>query len=176
MKICIFASSSDEIDSSFADSAFNLSQRLAQEGHSLVFGGGNHGLMGACARGFRKGNGKIIGVSPQLFDQGDILYKQCDELIITSDMVSRKTRMIELADCFIVLAGGYGTLDELFEVVVGKQLGYHHKPIIVYNVNGYYDSLLKFCDELQEKGFSRKSEEKLFEVFQTVNEVTDFLR
>ena len=106
MKICVFGASSERIDKSYKEQSFELGRILAEAGHDLVFGGGSRGLMGAVARGFRQGGGKVIGIAPRLFDVGDILLKECDEKIITEDMSSRKIRMIEMSQAFIALPGG----------------------------------------------------------------------
>jgi uncharacterized protein (TIGR00730 family) len=164
MKICVFGASSERIDKSYKEQSFELGRILAEAGHDLVFGGGSRGLMGAVARGFRQGGGKVIGIAPRLFDVGDILLKECDEKIITEDMSSRKIRMIEMSQAFIALPGGIGTYDELFQVLVEGQLDYHHKPIIVYNVNGFYDRLLDMLAYTAEEGFMRNYEAQLYHV------------
>ena len=171
MRICVFGASSENIAESYKSSAYQLGEALAKAGHCLVFGGGNSGLMGAIARGFDAADGYIIGIAPELFDTGNILYKLCDEKIITTDMSSRKMKMMELADAFIALAGGIGTYDELFEVMVDRQLKYHDKPIIVYNVNGYYDQLLAMLDHTVEEGFMREGSGILYSVCQSSDEV-----
>ncbi|MBO4219260.1 MAG: TIGR00730 family Rossman fold protein [Erysipelotrichaceae bacterium] len=175
MKICVFGASSERIDSSYKQQSFELGKALAEAGHELIFGGGSRGLMGAVARGFKQGGGRVIGIAPKLFDVGDILLKECDEKIITEDMSSRKKKMMEMADAFIALPGGIGTYDELFEVMVEGQLEYHHKPIIVYNVNGFYDRLLDMLEHTAEEGFMRSYEAELYHVCDDCQEAVRLL-
>ncbi len=137
---------------------------LASKGHSLVFGGGANGLMGAAARGFTKGNGHIIGVVPHFFNVDGILYDKCDELIRTDTMRERKQIMEDKADAFIVLPGGAGTFDEFFEIYTLKQLGRHAKPIVIYNAFGYYDKLIEFLDYSSGENFISPASLSLFEV------------
>ncbi|MBQ6655527.1 MAG: TIGR00730 family Rossman fold protein [Erysipelotrichaceae bacterium] len=175
MNICVFGASSERIDQSYKQRSFELGEALAGAGHTLIFGGGSRGLMGAVARGFKQGGGRVIGVAPKLFDVGDILLRECDEKIITEDMSSRKKKMMEMADAFVALPGGIGTYDELFEVMVEGQLEYHHKPIIVYNVNGFYDRLLDMLAYTAEEGFMRSYEAELYHVCSQADEAVRLL-
>ncbi|MCR5067317.1 MAG: TIGR00730 family Rossman fold protein [Erysipelotrichaceae bacterium] len=176
MKVCIFGASSENISQVYKDTAFELGQRLAEEGHTLVFGGGRRGLMGAAARGFKNKGGYVIGVAPKLFDTGTILLEECDEKVITEDMSSRKQLMVDISDAFIALAGGIGTFDELFQVMVEYQLGYHNKPVIVYNVNGFYDRLLDMLEHTAEEGFMREGNGELYRVCTDSAEVVRCLK
>ncbi len=146
MKICVFGAASSEIDEIYINAVEELGENLAKRGHELVFGAGGNGLMGAAARGFKRGDGKVYGVIPSFFRDENIeaIFDKCDELIFTETMAQRKTKMEDIADAFIVVPGGIGTFEELFEVLTLKQLGRHTKPIAVYDIDGYYKNLMAF--------------------------------
>lgn len=163
MRICVFAASSDAIKEEYKTAAFQLGVALAQKGHTLVFGGGKSGLMGAIAKGFAQEKGYIIGVTPKIFDSEEFLFP-LDEKIVTNSLVDRKQKMVELADGFVCLPGGIGTYDELFEVLSARQLNYHQKPMILYNTLGYYDALIDFLDQTFEKGFMDEQSLSIYSV------------
>lgn len=142
MKICVFGASSPTIDKSYIDAVEVLGKDMASHGHSLIFGAGANGLMGACARGVHSQNGEIIGVVPSFFKVDGVLFEHCTKLIYTDTMRERKQIMEDSADAFIITPGGIGTFEEFFEVLTLKQLGRHQKPIVVCNINGYFDSLI----------------------------------
>lgn len=143
MNICVFGAASRLIDEKYIKAIEIMGETLANEGHNLVFGAGGQGLMGAAARGFKKGGAKIIGVIPNFFKEADVepIYDKCDELIFTETMRERKATMEDKADAFVVVPGGIGTFEELFEILTLKQLGRHKKPIAIYNCDGYYDAM-----------------------------------
>lgn len=143
MRICVYGASSNTIDPVYVETVEKMGVELARRGHSLVFGAGRHGLMGAVARGVRAGSGKILGVVPKFFGEMDveILYPDCDELIQPDTMRQRKQIMEDNADAFVMVPGGIGTFEEFFEILTARQLCLHNKPIAIYNVNGYYDQL-----------------------------------
>lgn len=155
MKICVFGAASYEIDKSYIDAVEILGEEIAKRGHSLVFGAGGNGLMGAAARGVTKGGGEMVGVIPTFFREASIelIYDKCTEIIYTETMAERKTKMEDLADAFIITPGGVGTLEEFFEVLTLKQLGRHTKPIVILDINGYYKKLEAFLDVALEQKF-----------------------
>lgn len=157
MKICVFGAASNEIDSSYIDSVEKLGKLMGERGHSLVFGAGGHGLMGAAARGVKESGGKIYGVIPSFFkdEEIEIIYDKCDELIYTETMAQRKSKMEDIAEAFIIVPGGIGTFEEFFEVLTLKQLGRHVKPIVIYDINGYYEGMIKFLDVAFKEKFIR---------------------
>ena len=130
MKICVFGASSDTLAAEYYDAARRLGELMAKGGHTLVYGGGSDGLMRACADGVKSGGGAAIGVAPRMFDEGDFLRRDFGELIFTETMAARKELMRSLAEAFIALPGGTGTMDELFETLTLKQLGMQPKPIV----------------------------------------------
>ncbi len=158
MNICIFGAASPEIDQKYMDLVEELGYKLAQNGHCLVYGAGGNGVMGAAARGFTRGGGKIFGVIPKFFrdETVELIYDKCEELIFTDTMAQRKSKMEDLADAFIIAPGGIGTFEEFFEVLTLKQLGRHTKPIVLYNIDGYYDSLQEFIKNSISKNFIKE--------------------
>lgn len=155
MKICVFGAASFEIDESYIKATEELGKLLVKRGHSLVYGAGNNGVMGAVARGVSSENGEIIGVIPKFFKKDKIeqIYQNCTELIYTETMAQRKSKMEDIADAFIIAPGGIGTLEEYFEVLTLKQLGRHEKPIAVFDINGYYKKLEDFVDYSMKEKF-----------------------
>ncbi len=177
MKICVFGAASNEIDLKYVDSVENLCESLAGRGHELVFGAGANGLMGAAARGMKRGGGKITGVIPKFFRDETIeeIYSECDELIFTDTMQERKKTMEDIADAFVIVPGGIGTFEELFEVLTLKQLGRHRKPIVFYNLFGYYDNLMAFMHHCSDEGFIRKNCHMLYNVTDNNEDLFDFV-
>ena len=154
MKICVFAASSDHLAACFTEAAEELGRLLGQGGHTLIFGGGRTGLMGACARGAAETGAEIIGVAPRFFDEPGVLYERCSRFVWTETMAERKTAMEEQAEAFLVLPGGIGTMEEFFEVLTQRQLGLHAKPIALLNTGGFYDGLAAFLRGMTEQGFA----------------------
>lgn len=175
MNICIFGSSSESIDKSYLESAEHLGKALAKKGIAVVFGAGKYGVMGAVARGVSAENGVLIGVSPRFFIEMEVLYEKCFDLIYTDTMRERKAIMENKSDAFIVCAGGIGTFEEFFEIITLKQLGRHSKPIIIYNLNGYYDSMLAMMSHAVNESFMTDDVFKLFSVANTEQEIFEQL-
>lgn len=164
MRICLFGSATDKIDPIYIKKTEKLCEILAKRGHTLVFGGGANGVMGAAARGFRKGGADICGVIPKFFETEKLeaAYKKCTRLIETETMNERKQIMEDMAEAYIIAPGGIGTYDEFFEVLTNKQLGRHEKPIIIFNLEGFYDELLTMINVAIEKKFIRENCKKLY--------------
>lgn len=153
MKLCIYGASSNAIDKSFLTAGEQLGQSIASGGHTVVFGGGAAGLMGAVARGAHYKNGEIIGICPSFFNVDGALFEHCTEMIYTETMRERKQLLEEMSDAFIITPGGIGTFDEFFEIYTLRQLGVHKKPIAIFNTNGYYDSLIDMLNNAIDKSF-----------------------
>ena len=175
MNICMYGASSTDLDKIYYDAAEHLGRRIAARGHGLVFGGGAQGLMGATARGLAAGGGLIKGIAPRFFDKPGILYKECSEFIFTDTMRERKELMEKLSDAFIMAPGGIGTYEEFFEVLTLKQLGQLNKPIAVFNVNGYYELLLRLLEDTVSKGFMKASCLDIFGIFDDADEMRDYI-
>lgn len=153
MVFCVFGAASDAIPPSCIRASEELGEKMAEGGHSLIFGGGAGGVMGGVSRGMARRGGHIIGVAPRFFDQPGVLTEDCSELIFTDTMHERKSLMEDRADGFIIAPGGIGTLDEFFQVLTLRSLDRHQKPVAVYNVNGYYDELLIFLRKMEAQKF-----------------------
>ena len=153
MNICLYGASSNAIARSYINPTEELGAKIAERGHTLIYGGGAAGLMGAAARGAYSQGGKIIGIVPSFLNVDGILFDNCDEMIFTKTMRERKQLMEEKSDAFIVTPGGVGTFDEFFEILTLKQLGRHSKPIAVFNINGYFDSLIEQLKNAVHKQF-----------------------
>ena len=148
---------------------------MAERGFDLVFGGGGVGLMGELARTVRDNGAKVTGIIPDFLRHVEPPMSLAHELIITRDMNERKARMFELADAFVVLPGGLGTLDEVTEALTGAQLATHAKPIVLVNVNGFFEPLLKLIDHVIAHGFAPPDIRKLMRVVATPEEAIALL-
>lgn len=171
MNVCVYGASSTQIDSAYITATESLGEALAAAGHALVYGAGGAGLMGAVARGMTRGGGRVVGVVPSFLKVDGILYDHCDEIVFTDTMRERKQIMDERSDAFVVTPGGIGTYEEFFEMYTLKQLGRHQKPIIIYNIGGYYDGLLAMLQYTVEEKFMQKASLGLISVATTPEEV-----
>lgn len=174
MKICLYGSGSRKIDKTYTDEAYILGREIAKRNHTLVFGGGDTGIMGSCAKGVRENNGKTIGIAPKWIGNFEPLCDECNEFIYVESMDERKGKFLENADAFIICPGGIGTLDEFFEILTLKKLKKHDKEIIVFNVDHFYDKMLEMIDEMDEKGFLYKQEE-IFKTATSIDKIFEIL-
>ena len=175
MRICLYGASSTKTDKKYIDAVEQLCEKLAKRGHSLVFGAGANGLMGAAARGFTRGGGHITGIAPGFFDIDGIIYDKCDELIRPETMRERKMLLEDNADVFLIVPGGVGTFDEFFEILTLKQLGRHSKAIVIYNLGGYYDKLQDFMNVAKDEYFISDKTLTLYELFDDGDKLTEFI-
>ena len=176
MNICVFASSSNNLAESFYEDARDLGILMGKNNVNIVYGGSRLGMMYACAEAVKTNGGKIIGIMPQkLFDMGFGNPDDCDEFILTSGMRERKAKMDELSDGVIALAGGFGTLEELSEMIVQKQLGYTNKPIILLNTNDFYTNLSIFFDSIIREGFAKENSKELYYIAKTPEDAIKYL-
>lgn len=152
-RVAVFCGSSAGNNSLYRQEAVKLGEMLAERGIGLVYGGARVGLMGAVANGALKKGGHVTGVFPEFLMELEIAHEQVNELIIVESMHERKTRMNELCDGVIALPGGYGTLEELFEMLTWAQLGLHQKPVALLNTAGFYDDLIRLVNNMTETGF-----------------------
>ena len=173
MKLCLYGASSNLIDKKYIEATEKLGEEMAKRGHTLVFGGGANGLMGAAARGVTKVGGEIIGISPKCFDVDGVLYDKCTEFIYTETMQERKHLLVTKSDGFIVMPGGPGTFDELFETLSLRQLGIHNKPIAVFNIDGYFDPLGQMLKNAYDGNFMT---EEILQLCPLFNNETDLLK
>lgn len=175
MNICVYGASSRTIDKKYIEATESLGELLAQRGHSLVFGGGTGGLMGAAARGFEKGGAAdIICVAPKFFNVDGILFERCTEYIYPNTMRERKAIMEKKSDAFVAAPGGIGTFDEFFEIITLRSLGRHTKPVALFNVCGFYNPMLAMLKEYESQGFLKLSDE-LFLVSESAEEIAHYV-
>lgn len=175
MKICVYGASSDKINSTYITEVEHLGEEIAKRGHSLIFGAGAGGMMGAAARGVDKYNGEVVGIAPSFFNVDGVLFDKCDELIQPKTMRQRKQLLEDMSDAFIITPGGVGTFDEFFEILTLKQLARHSKAIVIFNINGFYDKVLSLLDDMSDEGFLSRETIGLFSVFTDIDEMLDYI-
>ena len=174
--ICIFASSSARLEKQYYELAQSLGEEIAKIGAGLIFGGGREGLMGAAARGAISRGGRVTGVIPRLLNQPGIAYPDLSELHETETMHARKQMMEDLSDAFIALPGGFGTLEEVLEVITLRQLGYHDKPVVLLNAGGFFEPLLEQFERLYAEAFAHTAFRSLYAVANTPEEAVRLAR
>jgi uncharacterized protein (TIGR00730 family) len=171
--VAVFCASSEGFEEVYRNEARKLGEKLANEGLVLVYGGAARGLMNIVADAVLQKGGKVIGVITQLLADKEITKNECTEIICTSTMHERKIRMLELADAVVVLPGGFGTLDEMFEALTLSQLKLFDAPIGLLNTNGYYDSLIELLDNMVKKGFLQKRNRKKLIISSSVDDLIE---
>lgn len=160
--ICIYCGSSDEVQPKYYAAARQIGEVVAQHGLRLVYGGGSTGLMGALADATLAAGGEVVGVITEQFNTPRLAHNGLTHMEVLPTMHHRKARMVELADAFVALPGGLGTLEELFETLTWAQIGLHAKPIGLFNVDGYFDPLLAFLEQVREEGFMYAEHNNLY--------------
>jgi uncharacterized protein (TIGR00730 family) len=173
--VCVFCSSSELIDEEYKTAAKKFGSAIAQAGWSLVYGGGNIGLMGVLAKAVHESGGKVIGVIPRAMLAIGLAYRQANELIVTETLRERKAAMEERSNVFVALPGGIGTLEELLEIITLKQLGYHKKPIIILNTNGFFDPLLAQLERCIAQRFAGPELRNLYFVAPSVEDALSYI-
>ncbi len=175
MNICAYGAAAKEIDARFIRAGEELGKRIALRGDTLVFGGGAHGMMGALSRGAHENGGRVISVAPSFFNVDGVLYEKCDEYIYTETMRERKQKMEDLSDAFIVTPGGIGTFEEFLEIFTLRQLHRHQKPIAIFNVSGYYNSMMKFLRNAVDNRFMSEKNLELFFISDSIDEILSYI-
>jgi cytokinin riboside 5'-monophosphate phosphoribohydrolase len=160
--ICVYCSSSDAVNKEFFDLADKLGKEIAVNNFGLVYGGARIGLMGRLAQSVKENNGKVIGVIPQVLHDKGLSFKEADELIITKDMRERKQVMEDYAHAFIGLPGGFGTLEEILEILTLKQLKFHNKAVIFLNIRSFFDSMLDQFEHIYNENFAKEDYKQLY--------------
>jgi uncharacterized protein (TIGR00730 family) len=173
--VCVYASSSELLDNSYMEAATDLGKALAQRGWGLVYGAGGYGLMGAAARGAREAGGSVIGVIPEKMDVDGVVYEGCTELFVTRTMRERKALMEDKSDAFIALPGGFGTFEEVLEIIALRLLMYHTKPVVILNINGYYDALVRQFDVAVEQKFASPKALEMYGVFSGIEQALAYI-
>lgn len=174
-KVCVFASSSNFLDDIYYKEAAKLGQLLGTSGYDMVYGGSNLGLMWACAQAAKDNGAKLIGVMPEKLQSMGVFTEGCDEFYVTAGMRERKAKLDSISDAVIALPGGFGTLEELSEMIVQKQLGYNKKPVIILNTNGFYDKLVEFFEVVIEQKFANKNMRSIYFIAQSPEEAIEYL-
>jgi hypothetical protein len=151
--ICIYCGSSDQINDEYLQAAGDMGAALVERGLRLVYGGGGTGMMGALADSVLENGGEVIGIIPTMFETPELLHTGLTELIVVDDINTRKTRMAEKADAFVALPGGFGTFDELFEILTWSQIGLHRSPVGILNTLEYFTPLLAVIEHARQEGF-----------------------
>lgn len=169
--ICVFCASASGKSPVYGEIAFELGSKLAKMGITVVYGGARIGVMGKLAEGALSKNGNVIGIIPEFLKQKEIEHTGIAELITVSTMHERKALMQQKSDGFITLPGGFGTMEELFEILTWGQLGLHRKPIGILNVNAYYDSLIQLIDKMVEEGLLKNEFKKMLLISNNVDEM-----
>ena len=175
-RICVFASSCNYLDKSYYQAASEFGSLLSENEFDMVYGGSSLGLMWACAEKVKENGGKIFGVMPEKLYNLGVSTDECVELTVTKGMRERKAKMDEISDGVVALAGGFGTLEELAEMIVQKQLGYSNKPIVLLNTNGFYDKLTEFFEVIIKENFARENSRELYFVAQTPFQAVEYLK
>jgi len=176
MRVAVYCGSSMGKNQIYAEKAIELGTVLAQNGHDLVYGGSKIGLMGKVADAVLAAGREVIGVMPTHLQQREIAHPSLTEIHFVESMHIRKAKMVDLSDAFIALPGGGGTMDEYFEVFTWAQIGLHEKPVILYNMNGFYDALLQHFNRMLEEGFIRPDQKSLIRVATTAEEILEIIQ
>ncbi len=174
--VTVYCSSSRKVDRTYLQAASELGQAIAQTGWKLVYGGNHIGCMAALADGARDGGAKVIGVTPQILVDKGLADIHCDELIVTPDLRQRKAIMEQRGDAFIACPGGIGTWEEIFEILVGRSLGCHCKPIVLMNVNDFYGPMLQMMQQGLEQRFIREGTERLWHIARGATDAINYLK
>ena len=169
--LCVYCSSSDRLDPKYFSAATELGERLVAEGWGLVYGGGKTGLMGAVARATKAAGGRVVGVIPEFMKVRELAFDEADELVTVITMRERKLLMETRADAFVTLPGGFGTLEEIMEILTLRQLDVVKKPCVFLNQDGFYDDLIRLFERMLRDNFFKPSNMELFRVAATVPEI-----
>lgn len=175
-RVAVYAASSSQVSSEYIDAAAELGRTLAAEGIEIVYGAGKVGLMGALADAALDAGGKVTGVIPQFMVDNGWCREKLTNLIVTSDMHTRKEKIVSLADATIALPGGVGTLEELMEIITWKQLGLYANPIVILNTRGYFNPLKEMLERAVEEKFMREIHRNLWSIADTPRQAADLIR
>ncbi|HET7535217.1 MAG TPA: TIGR00730 family Rossman fold protein [Candidatus Didemnitutus sp.] len=173
--LCVYCASSDRVDPKYFAAATAVGRAMAQRQWTLVYGGGKTGLMGAVARGVKENGGRVVGVIPEFMKVRELAFDEADELISVLTMRERKMLMETRADAFLALPGGWGTLEEILEILTLAHLEVLRKPIVIFNQDGYYDDLLRLCERIIAEKFMHATIRGKFGVANTVEEIFPLL-
>lgn len=176
MRIAVFCASSNRIAPQFFEAARSLGTWIGKSGNKLVYGGTNVGLMNEVALATFENGGEVMGIIPRCIQERGISAASFCQLVVAEDMKERKHLLRENADAFVALPGGWGTLEEITEVITLKQLGIHHKPIVFLNTSGFYETFFRFIEDIRAEGFISGSYDHLYTVVNTAEEALDYIQ
>ena len=174
--MCIYCSSSNNLPEKFYIVSREIGEKLAKNGFNMVYGGTTVGMMGVIADNALKNGAEVIGVIPERIASFGLKHPELAQVVLTKDMRERKATMEKLSDIFVAMPGGFGTFEEVFEILVAKQLGYHDKPVIFVNFDGYYDNMIKMFDTLYENKFAKEEMKDLYYIATNVDEVFEYVK
>ncbi|HEU5047766.1 MAG TPA: TIGR00730 family Rossman fold protein [Rickettsiales bacterium] len=174
--VCVFCGASNNAPKEHLDIGTKFGEMLAREGIRLVYGGGDCGVMGTVANAVLRNNGKVTGVFPRSLKNIESEHASLSEIIMVESMHERKRIMFERSDAVVVLPGGFGTMDEMFEIITWKQLQFHNKPVVILNNQGYWDPLVSLMDNIIETGFAKYETRSLYRVVNTIDEALQEVR
>lgn len=174
--VCVYCGSSSKVDQVYKDAATAMGKHIAGAGWGVVYGGGRVGLMGLVADAALEAGSKVIGIIPEHIQEREVQHNDLSELHVVDTMHVRKQMMVDRSQAFVILAGGLGTLDELFELLTWKQLGLHDKPIVIVNINGYWTDMLKAIRHIAAEGFMREDDLNMFIVVDSVDKVVEAIK
>ena len=169
--LCVYCGSSNAVAPNFLDAAFAFGRLIGEAGIRLVYGGGRVGLMGRVADGTLAGGGQVTGIIPHHLHRREVAHDGVSDLLVVGSMHERKQRMAELSDAFAVLPGGYGTIDEMFEILTWRQLGLHDKPIVLVDLDGYWQPLERMVDQFAAAGFISPTNRALYQRVARIDDV-----
>lgn len=173
--ICVYCSSSNYLDEKYYKLAQALGEKIANNGYGLVYGGTIVGCMGQIANSVIHHGGKVLGVVPQRIADAGLSHPELAKIIITKDMRERKAKMEANSEIFIAIPGGFGTFEEIFEIIVAKQLGYHQKPIIFLNLDGFYDPLFQMFENVYREKFTKEESRDLYFITNNIDEIFTYI-
>lgn len=173
--LCVYCASSDRVDPKYGEAASRLGREMPGRGWDLVYGGGKVGLMGAVARGVKTSGGRVVGIIPEFMKVRELAYEGADEMIVVTTMRERKLQMETRADAFVALPGGWGTLEEIMEILTLRQLDVLRKPCVIFNQDGFYDELIRFFERMIRERFNKPSNLDLFHVATSIDGVFEQL-
>ena len=176
MKICVFCSANGQLDPDFFTMTEELGRWLATEGHTLVYGGVNSGLMECVARAVKQAGGRTVGVIPQIVEKGGRISDYVDVEVLCDTLSDRKQLMADKSDVFIALPGGIGTIDEVFTIAAAHTIGYHDKRGILYNMKGFWDDMTAMLDRLQQRGMVRGEWRDYIAVANSLEEISELIK
>lgn len=169
--ICVFCGARNEVPRIHLDAGKDFGAMLAQRGIRLVYGGGDCGVMGAVANSVLKNGGKVTGVFPMSLKNIESEHASLSEIIMVESMHERKRVMFERSDAIVVLPGGFGTMDEMFEIITWKQLRFHDKPIVIFNNQGYWNTLVALMDNIITTGFAREETRSYYKIVDSLEAI-----